>query len=756
MSSVGGCLRFLAMLSVAPFAASLSGCGDEGPAGPAGAEGPPGDTIVVIEDPDTLVLTITGVTIVNGYPVVDLAAETETGFAITTLTNSNLRFTFAKLTPGTDGDASAWQSYINQAEVSPTSDGGPGPGTVDTIQATYDRNGELTNNNDGTYSYTFVNDVTAIASPLAVAWEPTLTHRVAIQVGGFPATNPIYDFIPDTGATTDLFTREIVATGSCNECHNPIALHGGGRIETQYCVTCHNPGSADANSGNTIDFKVMVHKIHMGADLPSVQAGGDYTIWGYRDSTHDYSDVEIPMDVRNCTKCHDGSDAETVDADNWQFQPTMEACGSCHDDVVFADGIAGGHPGGVVTNNADCTICHSEDLIAGSVAEEHEIPEQTWAGRFEYNILSVVDTAPTEFPSITYSVTDPTNSDAPYDLQNDPEFTSGSTRLALDVAWSTTDYDNASGDRAPATPLSLNALSGTDNLDGTYTIVSGTAVPAGAVGSGAVGFEGHPAGDFDGDGTYSDEVPVTGAVAYFAITDASPVDRRLVVDTENCLQCHADNDGLALHGGNRTDNVQLCVLCHNPNNTDLAMRPTDPDGIDNGVNTAAPDGREERSIDFKMLIHSIHASEIREDPFIVYGFFNSVHDFSDVEFPGDVADCETCHLEDTYTLPLSGSRLATTVDAGATVLVPNPFGAATFDDAGAAADPSDDGNITPVAAACSSCHDDATAQVHMELNGAAFSMTQPDIDAGVTVETCEICHGEGRVADVEAVHEEHD
>jgi len=735
--------RFLMTLAVALVAAPLSGCftGDSGPTGATGGSGPPGDVIITVPSPDTLVLTITDVRIEDGYPVVDLMAETEDGFAITTLTSGNLRFNFAKLIPGTDGNASAWQSYINTTE-----DPGVGPGTETTIQATSDRNGTLVNNSDGTYTYTFVNSVTDVTSPLAVEWEPTLTHRVGVQISGFPPSNPIYDFIPATGATTGLFSREIVMTDNCNECHNPLALHGGSRVETQFCVTCHNPGSTDANSGNTIDFKVMIHKIHYGAELSA-----PYQIYGFRDSLNDYSSFEIPMDVRNCSKCHDDADAGTPDAANWHDFPTVEACTSCHDTVDPTLGAAGNHPAGVA-ENGDCLSCHDDGQWAGSVEESHEIPSQVWAARFEYTIVSVTNSAPGQQPLIRFTVTDPTNDDEPYSLTASPEYTAGGASLTINIAYSTTDYTNLElQGGAPSRVYSFSGLGATDVGGLVYEIQSPEAIPAAATGSGAVAIEGHPRGAFQDDAIYNDNIPVTGVVAYFPITDATAVPRREVVDINNCRQCHGVNDFLSLHGSNRNDNVQLCVMCHNPDNTDIGRRPNDPDATVDGVNTAAVDGLEERSIDLKFMVHSIHSVNFRETDFVVYGYGNSVHDFSDIHFPGDVADCETCHLPGTYTLPLSGSgRQGTTVSTGTTRV------GGDFSDATAADDPSDDLNITPIAAACSACHDNTDARNHMILNGAGFDALQSDIDLGLYPETCSVCHGTGRTADVEVVHGEWD
>jgi len=57
-------------------------------------------------------------------------------------------------------------------------------------------------------------------------------------------------------------------------------------------------------TGNTVDMKVMVHKIHYGPNLPSVKAGKPYQIIGFGQSVADYSDVTFPQDIRNCTTCH--------------------------------------------------------------------------------------------------------------------------------------------------------------------------------------------------------------------------------------------------------------------------------------------------------------------------------------------------------------------------------------------------------------------------------------------------------------------
>ncbi|NMH66660.1 OmcA/MtrC family decaheme c-type cytochrome [Shewanella salipaludis] len=701
----------------------LFGCSDgkTGPAGPAGPEGPAAPPpIEVSENPTALVPTVTSVTI-NSAPVVEFNVVDQDGLPYVDL--PSIRFTLAKLLPSKNGDSSAWQSYINRTEAP----NGVGPGTQETIQATSDSGGTLENHQDGSYTYTFGTDITAITSPLAVVYEPELTHRLGMQLSGNdqPVANTVFDFRPADGETMGLDSREVVKIENCNSCHGKLALHGGGRIETKLCVTCHNPGSTDANSGNTVDFKVMIHKIHRGEALPSVVQGGEYAIYGFRDTKHDYSDVVLPQDIRNCSKCHDANDAATPEAIGWQERPTIQACGSCHDDVDFAKGVDGGHPGGVMTDNADCTVCHKEGGFAGSVVASHATLNADAAKDFKWNILNVSNTAPGNFPTVTFSVVNPNQDNASYDIKTHPAF-SANARLSIDLAWDTKDYHNTGSGSGAANVISFNALTtAVANADGSFSATSTVALPATAVGTGAVAIEGRPAADFDGDNVYSDRLPVKSEVGFFPITDSAAIPRRQSVDNAKCNNCHQQ---LSLHGGSRNGEVQLCVMCHNPNNTDISRRPADP--------AMALDGLKERSIDFKRLIHGIHGAAKRENDFIVYGFGNSVHNFGEVSFPGIISNCETCHVDEAYKLPLAPGVLASTLDTGPLL-----------------ADPSDDVNVSPSAAVCSSCHDSILAKAHMTQNGgASFDTSQADIDNFSVIETCQYCHGAGGIADVKTVH----
>jgi OmcA/MtrC family decaheme c-type cytochrome len=684
----------------------------------------------------------------DGQPVVKFQLTDQNQVAILDLGAEDVRFIVAKLQASPVGNLTGdWQSYVNRIEQP-----GVGPGTDAKLQATAERgsSGILTNNGDGSYHYRFALSITAPdddilaqaeSEGLDLAYDPDRPHRVAIQFDNAkePA-NPVYDWVPATGETEQIFHADIAATANCDGCHERLALHGGNRFEVQYCVTCHNPGSTDANSGNTVDMAAMIHKIHAGASLPSVQAGGEYAIWGFGDRKHDYSQVVYPRDLATCQVCHGGTltgDSSTAQltsqGDNWSEFATAAACGSCHDDVDF-DAHFGGQP-----DDSNCMSCHQTSGVAGNIRDSHRNLVSAASERFAARILSVTNTGPGEFPRVQYQVFDPTNDDTPYDLQSDPAWTAGggASRLAIDLAWSTTDYTNTGNGSDDASAVSLDALQGTPVGDGSYIIESTVAIPDGslepgiaATGSGVTAIEGHPAVDFGSDVAPDvQRIPFTNVHDFFSIDepDGEPEPRRQVAELDNCLTCHGQ---LSLHGNNRTDNLEVCAACHNPRNTDREVREI--------AATPPSDGKDEETLDFKVMIHAIHAAGIREHPLQLVGFQGRttyVYDEEHVQYPGRIENCLTCHADGTYAVPLAASVLGTTIDTGEDHT-----------------SPVDDTVASPTAAACASCHDSGGARAHMEQNGASFATTQADLDGGEVLEQCATCHGAGRTYDISRVH----
>lgn len=722
---------------------------EPGPTPPGGPVAPPAPDVptsspAAYGEAEDLFPVITGFTIPDdGRPMVEFQLSDHRNVAITDLTANDVRFIIAKLTPSALGNLTGdWQSYINRIEPP-----GPGPGSVPRLQATTESGGEFTNNGDGTYRYRFDTALNALpteiieqasAEGLDLDYDPTLTHRVAIQFanGQVPA-NPHYDVVPATGNTEGIFRRHVATTQSCNRCHDQLALHGGGRVELEFCVTCHNPGSGDANSGNTVDMTAMIHKIHRGAGLPSVQAGGEYAIYGFRDTKHDYSGVRYPQDIRRCANCHAGTatggdrDAIflTAQGDNWSEVPTRNSCGSCHDTLDFTR-----HAGGQ-DDDSRCASCHALGGRAGSVADSHRILADEARQAFLAEVLSVDNSGPGQRPQVSFRLGDPTTGDD-YDLFNDPVWRESGSALNVRLAWDTRDYANTGNGSSSASSIATSALSAAmANGDGSYSVtfdqpIPDSGVPPGipASGSGVAVVEGRASLDLSGDGTRT-SVPIGDVHAFFAIDepDGRPVARRQSVAVEKCQACHGT---LVFHGANRADNIDSCVTCHNPRNTDRGVREM--------AVSPPTDGKQEESLDFKSLIHGIHAAAIRDDPLQVVGFrgFTTyVYDTDAVHYPGRLDNCLACHTEGGYRLPLDEGVLATTVDTGAD-----------------REDPRDDTVATAASTACAACHDDAVARAHMTSNGGSFSTRQQAVDSGEVVEQCAVCHGEGRSQDAARVH----
>lgn len=720
-----GLRRFRAGIASIVFAALAACGGSDGSTGPAGPPGP--GSLTRIDQAAELSAAITSVSIASA-PLVQFTLRDERRVPVTGLPASAIGFSLARLTPGANGNASAWQSYINMVETP----AGVGPGTENRTQATTENGtrGQFTDHGDGSYSYRFATDIAAVPG---VPYQPASTHRLGFEIRGYaPVDNPVYDFRPADGARTGLAGREMVSDESCNTCHERQTIHGGARFQHQYCVICHNPGSADANSGNTVDETVMIHKIHRGAALPSVQAGGEYAIWGFRNIKHDYSGVIYPQDIRNCRGCHDETDASTPQAANWYSVPTVEACGSCHDNVNFATGE--NHANGVTASNAECTICHADGELRADQA--HRQLELAAAGAFRFNILEVTDTAPGQLPAIRFSVTNPQAGNAPYNIKTGAPFLGSSSAVSINLAWPALEINNlgngGSPSGAPAQPVRINALvAGFANGDGSYTARASVPIPAGIAGSGIASLEGRTALDVNGD-SIAERIPVTGVSTFFAITDPAPVSRRPVAALNGCNACH---QVLSLHGNNRTDDLVNCAACHNVNATDIQRR------VQAGVNEGnAPDGLREASVQLAFMTHALHAGAARESAYVAYNRSGTAVSYGSVVYPGRLANCSSCHVPGSY-YPVGSFASGVTTHTGTD-----------------RQSPYDDTRITPNAAACFGCHASTVAVAHMEQFGGAFDARQTaegtliSLSRGTVIETCAICHGAGRQSDVAVIH----
>lgn len=606
--------------------------------------------------------------------VIDFQVTDENGDGVDFLVASDGRFAIVRLDTESNGDPSQWV----------------GIGDASTEQFA---SGIFMPLSGGQYRYTSAYDPTG-------RFAAGDSIRVAIQLSAsdLPAENAWCDFdadpvSPDDCRSGSVRTRDIVQTRDCNICHGPtsetrLSFHGGGRTDVEYCVSCHNP------SGNT-DMTLLIHKVHAGAALTN----------GFGD----YSEVRFTKDLDDCSVCHTGGG---LDEDNWKTSPNKIACGSCHDDVDFATGLNHGS-GGVQQSNQFCAGCHPPDgPISGiqlPVATVHLgsarfAEAATYRGTGSgFDIESLSHDAGRNEIAVVYSVG---KSGSRMNLETAPEWTPGGS-LSLQLAWDTREYANAGSGATPAQPVRVNALDvgGAIRALGQNRYEASLTPPDSASDTVTVHLEGRPVADLAGDGQLDDRIPVASVFANVNIeggrTTALP--RRQIVDSNSCSVCHdSAGAGLSIHGTNRVGEMAVCGVCHNPDATDLNRRPSDP--------ASTPDGKSEESIDFKRMIHQIHAGRDLEAGLVVYGFGGTPHDYGHVSFLGNLANCETCHLAGSYSTEAARATAASTTETGADV-------AASADDL----------NISPTAAVCASCHDDAPATEHMLEHGASFRVFDANI-----------------------------
>lgn len=714
-------IALLGLLLVAGL--GLAGCGESSSSFNPGSRESPGSSGTTGSggNPFTQPLNIR-ITAVSGgsQPVVEFRAIDQNGHFFSGLTGAH--FTIAKLVPGQDGETPFWQSYINRTQIAGVGSWNQAPFNTpedaSAIQAVAQNStaGTFENLGDGRYRYTFT-DLANITSPLRVTWQPELTHRIGVQTVGptFPAANAVYTYQPLTGATVGILDRRIVVQSTCNTCHGDnLAFHGGknsngpgkhsgSHIDAEYCVTCHNPGSTDPQSGNSLDFRVMIHKIHMGRELPRLPGGKPYTLWDEANRPQDYSGLAYPQDPRNCSNCHDSSMPATPDAHLVETNPTRAACGSCHRTVNFTTGE--GHSSMNIPQASDqlCSTCHST-LSELSVRAVHQIPSKQVSAKFRFNVLDFEKTE--DGARIRFSVTDPRNGQ-PYPIQQDSEIL---RQVRVRVTWP----ERPSSEYRASTSRNKKALATDGSLhpsleegpNGSHFITvplpPGNNAPRNPAYY-SVAMEGNAW--LNGRASES-RARIAGTSAFFNADGTRNIGRRNIVSDTACQTCHEQNEGpFSGHDSARTDHVQLCVHCHNVNHFDASWLPW------RGA-----------SSDLLQMVHGIHGNEV-----LTYERRNRGY----VQYPDRASNCTTCHTGDSFHLTqMPETRPATQV--------------------------AEDAFISPKTAACMSCHNSELARVHMQQNGGQIAVPSRELlrdgDGRFPQESCGVCHGPGRVADVGSIH----
>ncbi|HEX9720399.1 MAG TPA: OmcA/MtrC family decaheme c-type cytochrome [Ramlibacter sp.] len=801
------------------FALAIAGCGGGGGGGVdpgTGGTGTPTGSVseaiakaaaVPANDTSTNSSAPFAVVQAAGVPAVTVASPPVVNFSVfsdgkvkTGLELSNVSFAIAKLVPGTNGNLDQWVSYVYRTE---TAAAGVGPGGAPVLakatQATTDAKPaaaaatQLVFNADGYYTYTFTTDIKDPAKTNGVTFEPNRTHRVAIQLsyvnaaGETERVNPYFDFTFDANGnsvpvTDPALTKKMTDVSSCNGCHEKLALHGGGRVDTQFCVMCHNPGTTDANSGNVLTLSTMVHKIHAGRLLHSkLSAGGeDYVIWGYRDTPHDYSEVGFPQDLRNCTKCHTGANPATPQGDNWKTKASREACLTCHANKEGSEWFSF-HK--ILNNDQDpnaaatlmptsaCAGCHAPGT---SIAPErvHWNQNEENAAKYKMNIEDAAYDAATRKVTVKYFLSDPTNGNAAYNLVT-PECTGTST-----IACSNQTrfgnlrfylpHQNMIGQPTGTTEFSAHnnggssanafAYKGTNDGSNHYTVqisVPPDSTVSMAFGTARVVSIGQIKEPKLQVKTVSDPRPevtpreLVNVVVQHTFKDVvlsgtlNP--RRAVVSNEKCNVCHgalgttsgSNTLANAFHGGAR-NTVEACVICHDPNRMSSTK-------MTNGLDL-------NESYQFKRMIHGIHGNSKRTYPFthgnkvidafnkdgtsktgglpmleanLAIGNTSTVENYAaEVAWPGVGLNCNACHVDNSYKLDRGTLGAVVTKPAGVT-------------------DPMQWLVISPKAATCTACHDSPAAMGHVTSFGAATFANRTQAESLQIQETCADCHASG-------------
>jgi OmcA/MtrC family decaheme c-type cytochrome len=580
-------------------------------------------------------------------------------------------------------------------------------GTV--TQAGADSGGTNSAVGDGTYQYVF-------KTKAPQGFDGSATHTIGIYGSrdltafdlGTNYASTTFNFVPSGTPVTHVHDQ--IRTPSCNTCHDQLSAHGGSRRGVELCVLCHTPQTTDPDTGNTLDLKVMVHKIHMGSSLPSVQSAIPYQIIGFNNTVNDWSTVVYPADVRRCETCHSattGATQYTV----YLTQPSRAACGACHDDVNFATG--NNHPGGPQPDDSQCSLCHipqGEIDFDASIKGAHVIPteSQFLSGLF-VEITKVANSVAGSQPVVNFTVKDKNGANVALSALGSLSFT---------MAGPTRDYGYTSFGSDVSTPgyVTESALGSPCGSDGVCTYTFRHSVPANATGSYSIGVEARRTEVILAGTTTQQSVTygATNKVVSFSVDGSALQPRRTVVAMSNCNMCHV---ALSVHGSLRNQ-TEYCAFCHNPSNTDGAQR----------RNAVVPSDRDmpPQGINFNLLVHRIHSGEnllADNRPYIVVGFGGSHNDFSDVRYPamsptgapGDRRNCAMCHT--------GGSEQNLPTGLNAVV------------------DPQ--GPINPVQAvtsACTGCHVDTPTASHALANTTTLG------------ESCVVCHGSGSDFSVSKVH----
>jgi OmcA/MtrC family decaheme c-type cytochrome len=609
--------------------------------------------------------------------------------------------------------------------------------------------GLFTNVGDGTYRVRIVGGYTrfgAVNNRYLVILRSGANQLEIAAVGDYPSAIPL---------------AGLASNKACIDCHGASGQTGrfaptnrGGHysapMSADACVVCHRP---TASYG---DLPYVVHGIHAAHDFPDGKfVTGRGTVY----------ETTYPTYMTNCSVCHKADSIlpatgkSALEAAN-AMPVTGAGCFSCHGSMKSWDFTVSGttfHEG--YTASTDCATCHKAGGIApATVAEFHnglttERGGLIWNGvdtsvtegaKFDWRITGIVDDKTNLKISWTakYNGTDVNPCNATL-AAGAPVFHAGSTAAGtagnLSMLRSYFQGDDPVLGKSPSAPgqaLAVNVTTANTACVGNVATTT-IAVDTDVAGRGIVALQGKPY-VLDADNKPRRVRAKTPTREFVVGTGAEPTaKRRAIADTGACLKCHVGS--LYQHGGNRVDNVDMCVICHNSASSEQNVR------TEMGVDKSeAYDGKSGMTYEFKTMLHAIHTSGVTgQKPVVIYRsngiyawapsesllpnwkagapcktsatattnngniVFGSnpetcrTHNFHAPTYPRAFNDCAACHTSTFSPMVDQTKGVATTLDAGAA-----PWN-----------NQLDDTLQGANTAACTSCHQDGPSVGHANQNG---------------------------------------
>jgi len=627
------------------------------------------------------------------------------------------------------------------------------------------------NNGDGTYSVRIVDGVARFGGTNGRYLVVLLTGANDLEiaaVGDYPAAIPL---------------AGMASNEACIGCHGESGEVGrfapdnrGGHysapIAAEACVVCHrpdDPATPEDDEPSYMQFFRLVHGIHAAHTWPGEEFVSD------RDGVYH---TTYPTYMSNCSVCHSddtivpGPGVSALAAAN-AMPVTGRNCFSCHGAMVNDYWDFTGldfHLNYDETTN--CEACHTDPANGGiapaTVAEFHNYAGEdangdpigivTARGGL---IVNGVDTSVTEGAKFDWQITgvvdDGTNLAITWQASYDgvgvdpcnetigvgaPTFhASGDGNLSMLRNYAQGD-DFILGQSTSAPGQALNVGVSTDNTTCAGNVAT-TTIPVDLVTAerGIVALQGKPRVVDPVDPALTTRVRAKTPTYEWIVGDgAAPLEtRRDIVDTGECLKCHVGS--LYQHGGNRVDNVGMCILCHNSASNEKSVR------VGIGVDSSeAYDGQVGETFEMKTMLHRIHsAGTPGKAPYVVYrnrgiyGFATDDsllpnwpgtgaqvvygsdfatdgtpgdavinHNFHTPTFPRALNACAACHTPDFAVIPDQAKAMAATTDAGNEACAPGTD--CEWDDQ------LDDTLQGASTTACITCHTDSASKGHAYQN----------------------------------------